>query len=63
MIFFEILRNVRIKRLDTHKQVYLDFAGEISTKSRILEHQDLLINNILSNPHSTDPASQLSTRR
>ena len=45
--FFEILRNVEYKRLDTHKQVYLDFTGgNLYAKSQILEHQDLLINNI-----------------
>ncbi len=49
--FFEILRNVEYKRLDTHKQVYLDFTGgNLYAKSQILEHQDLLINNILGNP-------------
>ena len=41
--FFEILRNVEYKRLDTHKQVYLDFTGgNLYAKSQILEHQDLL---------------------
>lgn len=61
--FFEILRNVEYKRLDTHKQVYLDFTGgNLYAKSQILEHQDLLINNILGNPHSTNPTSQLSTK-
>ena len=39
--FFEILRNVEYKRLDTHKQVYLDFTGgNLYAKSQILEHQD-----------------------
>ena len=44
--FFEILRNVEYKRLDTHKQVYLDFTGgNLYAKSQILEHQDLLQQN------------------
>lgn len=60
--FFEILRNVEYKRLDSNKQVYLDYTGgNLYAKSQILEHQDLLINNILGNPHSTNPTSQLST--
>jgi selenocysteine lyase/cysteine desulfurase len=61
--FFEILRNVEYKRLDNNKQVYLDYTGgNLYAKSQIMEHQDLLINNILGNPHSTNPSSQLSTR-
>ena len=61
--FFEILRNVEYKRLDNNKQVYLDFTGgNLYAKSQILEHQDLLINNILGNPHSTNPTSQLATK-
>ena len=46
--FFEILRNVEYKRLDNNKQVYLDYTGgNLYAKSQIMEHQDLLINNIL----------------
>ena len=61
--FFEILRNVEYKRLDNNKQVYLDYTGgNLYAKSQILEHQDLLINNILGNPHSTNPTSQFSTK-
>lgn len=61
--FFEILRNVEYKRLDKNNQVYLDYTGgNLYAKSQIMEHQDLLINNILGNPHSTNPTSQLSTR-
>lgn len=61
--FFEILRNVEYKRLDNNKQVYLDYTGgNLYAKSQIMEHQDLLINNILGNPHSTNPTSQLATK-
>ena len=61
--FFEILRNVEYKRLDKNNQVYLDYTGgNLYAKSQIMEHQDLLIHNILGNPHSTNPTSQLSTR-
>lgn len=61
--FFEILRNVEYKSLDKNKQVYLDYTGgNLYAKSQIMEHQDLLIKNILGNPHSTNPTSQLSTR-
>ena len=43
--FFEILRNVEYKRLDSNKQVYLDYTGgNLYAKSQIMEHQDLLIN-------------------
>ena len=61
--FFDILRNVEYKRLDNNKQVYLDYTGgNLYAKSQIMEHQDLLINNILGNPHSTNPTSQLATK-
>ena len=61
--FFDILRNVEYKRLDSNKQVYLDYTGgNLYAKSQIMEHQDLLINNILGNPHSTNPTSQLATK-
>ena len=61
--FFENLRNVEYKRLDNNKQVYLDYTGgKLYAKSQIMEQQDLLINNILGNPHSTNPTSQLATK-
>lgn len=61
--FFEILRNVEYKRLDSNKQIYLDYTGgNLYAKSQILEHQDLLMSNILGNPHSTNPTSQLATK-
>lgn len=61
--FFEILRNVEYKRLDKHSHTYLDFTGgNLYAKSQLMEHQELLINNILGNPHSTNPSSQLATK-
>lgn len=61
--FFEILRNVEYKRLDKSNHTYLDYTGgNLYAKSQLMEHQDLLINNILGNPHSTNPSSQLATK-
>ncbi len=61
--FFEILRNVEYKRLDKDSHTYLDFTGgNLYAKSQLLEHQDLLISNVLGNPHSTNPSSQLATK-
>ncbi len=61
--FFEILRNVEYKRLDKNNHTYLDFTGgNLYAKSQLMEHQELLVNNILGNPHSTNPSSQLATK-
>lgn len=61
--FFEILRNTEYKRLDEKKHTYLDFTGgNLYANSQIMEHQELLMNNILGNPHSTNPSSQLATK-
>ncbi len=61
--FFEILRHVEYKRLDKHNHTYLDYTGgNLYAKSQLMEHQELLTNNILGNPHSTNPSSQLATK-
>lgn len=60
--FFENLRKTEYSILDKQKQVYLDYTGgNLYAQSQVLKHQDLLLNNVLGNPHSTNPTSLKST--
>jgi molybdenum cofactor sulfurtransferase len=60
--FFEALRATEYPNLDAEKQVYLDYTGgNLYPRSLIIQHQELLLNNILGNPHSTNPTSQKAT--
>jgi molybdenum cofactor sulfurtransferase len=60
--YFNELRKVEYGNLDSQKQVYLDYTGgNLYSKSQVLKHQNLLLQNILGNPHSTNPTSQKST--
>jgi selenocysteine lyase/cysteine desulfurase len=56
------LRAREFARLDRHDQVYLDHTGGgLYAASQLAEHQDLLTERVLGNPHSVNPASSLST--
>jgi selenocysteine lyase/cysteine desulfurase len=56
------LRAREFSRLDASRQVYLDYTGAgLCGESQITRHMDLLLNNVLGNPHSDNPASKLST--
>ncbi|MEZ5012731.1 MAG: aminotransferase class V-fold PLP-dependent enzyme [Chitinophagales bacterium] len=60
---FITLRNKEYPYLDEQSQVYLDFTGgNLCPVSLLDKHHALLRNNILGNPHSTNPTSQLSTK-
>lgn len=60
--FFENLRATEYPILDQEHQVYLDYTGgNLYPRSLVLQHQELLLNNILGNPHSTNPTSQKAT--
>lgn len=60
--FFDSLRRTEYENLDKHHQVYLDYTGgNLSPKSLVLKHQTLVLENILGNPHSSNPTSQKST--
>jgi len=49
-------------RLDKSGHVYLDYTGgNIYGESQVKTHQEFLLNNILGNPHSTNPSSMKST--
>jgi selenocysteine lyase/cysteine desulfurase len=56
------LRVTDYARLDTHKQVYLDYTGEgLYAERQVQEYVELLSGNVFGNPHSTNPASQAMT--
>ena len=58
----EILRAREYARLDAQDQVYLDYTGGgLYAESQLREHQALLRDGILGNPHSNSPASRAST--
>ena len=60
--YFDKLRNEEFARLDKTGQVYLDFTGgNLYPDSLLKKHFNQLENNILGNPHSTNPSSQLAT--
>ena len=60
--FFEQLRREEYENLDKHHHVYLDYTGaNLCPKSLVLSHQRMLLENILGNPHSSNPTSQKST--
>ncbi|MBL7825475.1 MAG: aminotransferase class V-fold PLP-dependent enzyme [Saprospiraceae bacterium] len=59
---FTHIRHTEFNRLDQHGHTYLDFTGgNLYPEKALLQHQNLLRSEILGNPHSTNPASLLST--
>ncbi len=62
--FFEDLRSKDFSRLDRKKQVYFDYTGgNLYPESLLKEHFDFLTENVLGNPHSTNPTSKLATQK
>jgi molybdenum cofactor sulfurtransferase len=60
--FFQNLRQTNYAFLDQQNQVYLDYTGgNLTPKSLIEKHGKLLTDNILGNPHSTNPTSKRAT--
>lgn len=61
--FFNELRKKEFGKLDSLGQTYLDYTGgNLHPKSLLKDHYDLLQSNIMGNPHSTNPSSQMSTK-
>ena len=61
--FYEDLRAREFGRLDTNKQIYLDYTGgNLYALTQLEKHVALLKNNIFGNPHSMNPASAFSTQ-
>src|SRR6478672_6607065 len=61
--FFNGLRKKEFSRLDRSGHVYLDYTGgNLYPESLLDKHHQFLKNYVCGNPHSTNPASQLSER-
>ena len=62
--FFEKLREKDFNRIDKQGQIYFDYTGgNLYPESLIKEHYEFLSNHVLGNPHSTNPTSQLATKK
>ena len=60
----DALRAADYGRLDAQGQVYLDFTGGgLHAASQVLEHVQLLNDEVLGNPHSVNPSSKKMTRQ
>lgn len=58
----DTLRMNEYARLDRLGQVYLDYTGGgLYSDRQVMAHQDLLLNHVFGNPHSTNPSSQAMT--
>jgi len=56
------LRAREFARLDAQHQVYLDYTGGgLYAESQVRRHADLLLGGVFGNPHSSSPASRVST--
>lgn len=61
--FFNDLRATHFARIDQQKQVYLDYTGGgLYAEQQLDSHFSWLKNNVLGNPHSTNPTSQAATK-
>lgn len=59
---FDDLRAAEFSRLDAGGHVYLDYTGGgLYGESQIRAHADVLLNQVLGNPHSQNPTSLAST--
>jgi len=60
---FNALREKEYARLDKAGHVYLDYTGgNLYAESQLMQHQAMLRENVLGNPHSTNPSSQFATK-
>jgi selenocysteine lyase/cysteine desulfurase len=60
--YFTELRKTEYAILDQQSHTYLDVTGgNLYPRSLVLKHQEILLNNVLGNPHSTNPTSQRAT--
>jgi molybdenum cofactor sulfurtransferase len=62
--FFEQMRKSEFSRIDAAGHIYLDFTGgNLYPQSLVLNHQAMLLNQVLGNPHSSNPTSHLATEK
>ncbi len=58
----DALRIKEYSRLERNHEVYLDYTGGgLYAESQVKKHQQLLLEHVFGNPHSTNPTSQAST--
>jgi molybdenum cofactor sulfurtransferase len=56
------LRKTDYSRLDRNHEVYLDYTGAgLYAESQVKKHQQLLLDKVFGNPHSTNPTSLASS--
>lgn len=56
------LRARDYSRLDRNHEIYLDYTGGgLYAESQVSKHQELLLNGVFGNPHSTNPTSHAAT--
>jgi selenocysteine lyase/cysteine desulfurase len=56
------LRTSEFSRIDRQHQVYLDYTGGgLYSESQVRLHQQMLLDGVFGNPHSSNPTSSLST--
>jgi len=56
------IRKKEFSRLDRDKHIYFDYTGGgLYGESQIRNHEEFLLNNVIGNPHSTNPTSTVST--
>ena len=56
------LRKTQYRRLDDHRQIYLDYTGAcLYAESQLEEHFELIRSGIFGNPHSANPTSAAMT--
>lgn len=59
----DALRASEYSRLDRTGQVYLDYTGGgLYADSQVRKHQELLLNGVYGNPHSSNPTSMAATQ-
>ncbi len=58
------LRAREFSRLDDSGQIYLDYTGgSLYGSSQVRSHERFLLDNVLGNPHSSNPTSRAATER
>jgi len=62
--FFDNLRQKDYARLEKNNQIYFDYTGgNLYPESLLDQHFSYLKENVLGNPHSTNPTSKLATEK
>jgi selenocysteine lyase/cysteine desulfurase len=58
----DLLRAREFRRVDESRSVYLDYTGgALYAEAQVRRHMELLLHDVLGNPHSSSPASKRAT--